>query len=148
MDAQNVQVLPGREENTAIFHTLWQDKELVQEVKTTITGASVRKILRDFKLRLNPDLACRFSVARMHSALCTARSLNYPKFPQTLIYLGVLLGLPNMRAVCKTTDGTDYIFQGVVGTQQDAGIATVTAKSTLIWDIQEASKKDKVSPNI
>lgn len=31
-----------------LLKTLWSDKNWFQEVKTTITGASVRKILRDF----------------------------------------------------------------------------------------------------
>ncbi|KAK3916404.1 Prostate and testis expressed protein 3 [Frankliniella fusca] len=111
-------------------------QELIQEAKSTITGASVRKILRDFKLRLNPDLGSRFTVARMHSALLAARSSNYPKLPRTLINLGILLGLPNMRAICKTTDGTDYIFQGVVGSQVDKTVSVVFASGRMLELLQ------------
>lgn len=83
-------------------------------------------------LRLHPDLASRFTVARMHSALYVARSSNFPKIPKTLMYLGVLLGLPNMRPICKTTDGTDYMFQGVIGLLSDKTVSTVFASGRML----------------
>lgn len=89
-----------------------------------------------FLCRLNPDLGSRFTVARMHSALLAARSSNYPKLPRTLINLGILLGLPNMRAICKTTDGTDYIFQGVVGSQVDKTVSVVFASGRMLELLQ------------
>ncbi|KAK3932363.1 Threonine synthase-like 2 [Frankliniella fusca] len=121
-------------------HMLSEDilarRTVVQEAKSSTSGQSVRKILRDFKLRLQPELACRFTVARMHSALHNARSSNYPKLPKTLIYLGVLLGLPNMRPICTSLDGTDYVFQGVVGLQGAKTVSVVFASGRMLQLLQ------------
>lgn len=68
----------------------------------------------------------------MHSALYAARSSNYPRIPKTLIYLGILLGLPNMRPLCKTVDGDDYIFQGVVGCIQNKTVALIFASGRMV----------------
>jgi len=68
----------------------------------------------------------------MHSAMYSARSKNYPRIPETLTYLGVLLGLPNMRALCKTVDGVDYVFQGVVGCIQKKSIALIFVSGRML----------------
>lgn len=67
----------------------------------------------------------RFTTARMPPAMHVARSANYPSIPRTLMHLGILLGVPNMRAVCRTVDGTDLIFRGVIGIQQDRTVSVV-----------------------
>jgi len=72
----------------------------------------------------------------MKSCLYRARSSNYPKIPETLIYLGVLLGTPNMRPLCKTVDGTDYIFKGVIGCLRSKTIALVFASGRMIQFLQ------------
>lgn len=68
----------------------------------------------------------------MCSSLWAARASNYPPIPNSLLYLGVLLGSPNLRAVCKTIDGQDYIFQGVVGCQQQKTVALIFASGRML----------------
>lgn len=68
----------------------------------------------------------------MHSSLYEARSSNYPRIPETLTYLGVLLGMPDMRAVCRTIDGQDYIFKGVAGTIQNRSISVIFASGRML----------------
>ena len=80
----------------------------------------------------NPQLAMRFTPARMNSQLRMARSSNYPAIPNSLLHLGVLLGLPNMRQVCRTVDGLDYIYQGVVGCQQNKTVALVFVSGRML----------------
>lgn len=80
----------------------------------------------------DPCLASRFTTVRMHSALYAARSRNFPKIPKTLMHLGILLGMPNMRPVCKTVDGTDYIFQGVVGCLQKRTVSLIFVSGRML----------------
>ncbi|KAK3924637.1 (2R)-sulfolactate sulfo-lyase subunit beta [Frankliniella fusca] len=111
-------------------------RKLIQEAKNSLTGASIRKLLRDFKLRLDPDMASRFTVSRMHSKLYEARSSKYPKIPSTLVYLGVLLGLPGMRSVCLTQDKMDFMFQGVVGNQASKTVSVIFASGRMLMFLQ------------
>lgn len=62
---------------------------------------------------------------RMRSPIFRARCNNFPKIPKTLFYLGILLGLPNMSALCRTRDGTDTIFRGTCGIQADKTVSVV-----------------------
>ncbi|KAE8738442.1 hypothetical protein FOCC_FOCC016078 [Frankliniella occidentalis] len=109
---------------------------LVDMARTTVTGASVRKLLRDFRLRLHPDLARRFTVARMHSALYNARCANYPKIPTSLQHLGILLGLPNLRPICKTAHCDDFIFRGVIGTVVSKTVCVVFISGRMLQFLQ------------
>lgn len=72
----------------------------------------------------------------MKSSLYLARSSNYPKIPETLIHLGILLGTPEMRPICKTVDGTDYIYQGVIGTIRDKTVALVFVSGRMLQFLQ------------
>ncbi|XP_034231381.1 uncharacterized protein LOC117639635 [Thrips palmi] len=72
----------------------------------------------------------------MKSALYRARAENYPRIPPTLLYLGVLLGTPNMRPLCRTVDGTDYIFKGVVGCLASRTVALIFASGRMLQFLQ------------
>ncbi|KAE8741560.1 hypothetical protein FOCC_FOCC012897 [Frankliniella occidentalis] len=93
-------------------------------------------LYKKLQSRLHPDLASRFTVARMHSSLYRAKCANYPTIPKTLVYLGVLLGLPNLRPICKTLDGEDYIFQGVIGVVMNKTVSVVFASGRQIQFLQ------------
>ncbi|XP_034231375.1 uncharacterized protein LOC117639631 [Thrips palmi] len=112
-------------------------RAMLHEAKTNVHGIKVQSILNDFKVRC-PDvqLASRFTTVRMKSQLYRARSSNYPRIPSSLIYLGILLGLPDMRPLCKTVDGADYIFQGVVGSAGDKTIALIFASGRMLQFLQ------------
>lgn len=60
----------------------------------------------------------------------------YPPIPPTLLSLGVLLGAPNMRQVCKTVDGCDYLFQGVAGNALGKTVALIFASGRMIHFLQ------------
>ncbi|KAK3916556.1 N-methyltransferase gliN, partial [Frankliniella fusca] len=120
-------------------------RQMIREAASNISGWKLRSILDEFKLRLtslhlvffcfrvgNPELASRFTMVRMHSALHAARSTNYPRIPNTLTYLGVLLGLPNVRPLCKTADDRDYIFQGVVGCIERKTVALIFVSGRML----------------
>ncbi|KAK3909846.1 Endonuclease MutS2 [Frankliniella fusca] len=106
--------------------------ELVREAGQCRNGHSVRKTSRDFRLKLDPELAKRFTISRMHSPLYRARCANYPRIPKTLMNLGLLLGMPNLRPICKTVQGEDYIFQGVVGTIMSKTVSVVFASGRML----------------
>jgi len=72
----------------------------------------------------------------MQSAMSTAQSENYPPIPNTITYLGVFLGQPNMRPLCRTVDGEDYIFQGVTGTIQDNSVCLVFVSGRMLAFLQ------------
>lgn len=84
----------------------------------------------------NAELAMRFTRSRMCSALYSARSEIYPTIPKSLVYLGVLLGSPQLRSICKTADGEDYIFQGVVGCEQLKTAAVVFVSGRMLQFLQ------------
>ncbi|KAK3924154.1 Phosphate acyltransferase [Frankliniella fusca] len=108
-------------------------RRMVEDARSDLVGTRIGTILREWRVRCaNVHLASRFTRARMNSSLYAARSENYPRIPKTLIYLGVLLGLPNMRSVCKTVDGDDYIFQGVVGNQMSGTAAVIFASGRML----------------
>lgn len=77
-------------------------------------------------------LASRFTTVRMKSSLYFARSSNYPKIPNTLVHLGLLLHDRNHRQLCETVDGNDYIFQGMVGSPHDRTLSLVFASRRMI----------------
>lgn len=72
----------------------------------------------------------------MQSAMYTAQGANYPPIPATLSYLGVLLGLPNMRPVCFTVDRQDYMFQGITGSIQNKSVSLVFASGRMLTFLQ------------
>lgn len=72
----------------------------------------------------------------MHSKVYEARSANYPKIPRTLLYLGILLGLPNMTAVCSTVDGGDLVFRAVIGVQRDRTVSVVFISGRMLQFLQ------------
>ncbi|XP_052128117.1 uncharacterized protein LOC127750458 [Frankliniella occidentalis] len=72
----------------------------------------------------------------MHSCLYTARCANYPKIPNTLLHLGVLLGSPNLRRICQTTHGEDFIFQGVVGNVLSKTVSVVFMSGRMLTFLQ------------
>ncbi|KAK3909601.1 Elongation factor 4 [Frankliniella fusca] len=112
-------------------------RDLIQRASQNVYGAGVRNILREAKVFCdNPDLARRFTTVRMQSAMYTAQSNNYPKIPETISYLGVLLGLPNMRPLCLTVDRQDYIFQGLCGTIQNKSVSLVFASGRMLTFLQ------------
>lgn len=84
----------------------------------------------------NPALASRFTVARMHSALYEARSSNFPRIPKSLSHLGVLLGMPEMEAVCRTIDGQDFMFRGVCGALQNKSVSVIFASGRMLHFLQ------------
>lgn len=73
----------------------------------------------------------------MNSALWNARAENYPPVPKTLLYLGVLLGSPDLTAICRTADDQDYIFQGVVGCEQQKTTALVFVSGRMLQFLQD-----------
>ncbi len=93
-----------------------------------------------FQRCANVRLSSRFTSVRMKSAMYQARSSNYPKIPNTLMNLGILLGAPDMRPLCKTVDGTDYIFQGVVGNLHSKTIALIFVSGRMIQFLQTRTK--------
>ncbi|KAK3909600.1 Methionine aminopeptidase 2 [Frankliniella fusca] len=84
----------------------------------------------------NPALARRFTNQRMDTAMCNARRNNTTQVPNTLIQLGILLDQPDMRTVCRTVDGQDYIFQGISGRIQDNSVSLVFASERMITFLQ------------
>ena len=62
----------------------------------------------------NAMLGTRCTVVRFQSAIYSARSARYQNIPWTLMALGLLLSVPNMRATCETAVGTD-IMHGIAG---------------------------------
>lgn len=73
----------------------------------------------------------------MHSALYEARAANYPRLPISLSHLGVLLGMPQMRAICRTVDETDFIFAGTAGDIQSKTVAVIFASGRMLQFLQE-----------
>lgn len=68
----------------------------------------------------------------MKSALYAARAQQYPRIPKTLLYLGLLLNDPRMRPICKTVDGNDLIFRGVIGSPHDRTLSLVFASGRML----------------
>lgn len=112
-------------------------RRMLEDVRSNIAAKKNRTVLHEWRIRCaNADLASRFTRVRMDSSLYAARSENYPRIPETLIYLGVLLGSPDLRAVCKTIDGLDYIFQGVVGNERSGTAAVIFASGRMLQFLQ------------
>lgn len=76
----------------------------------------------------------------MKSALKEARSDQYPKIPSTLLSLGLLLHRPNMRPICRTVDGTDTIYQGVIGSTLDRTVALVFVSGRMLQFLEVAKE--------
>lgn len=81
----------------------------------------------------------RFTPARMRSSLYTAQASRYPKIPGSLLYLGILLGLPNMRGLCRTADGADTIFQGIAGCEAEKTTSVVFISGRMLQFLQTIS---------
>ncbi|KAJ1519180.1 hypothetical protein ONE63_011214 [Megalurothrips usitatus] len=110
---------------------------IIQETTRSTFGEKVMSILNRLKMRVHePALASRFTRVRMASSMYKKKYESYPPIPKTLLYLGVLLGSPNMRPVCKTVDGSDYIFQGVVGNSLNKTESIVFVSGRMIQFLQ------------
>ncbi|KAK3931712.1 Pyridoxine/pyridoxamine 5'-phosphate oxidase [Frankliniella fusca] len=107
-------------------------RHIIHVVKTDIYGTKLRTILNQIKFQQSPELSSRFRRVRMQSAMYEARASNYPCIPESLIQLGVLLGMPNTRRLCETVDKQDYIFQGIVGDAQNKTIALVFVSGRML----------------
>ncbi|KAK3921811.1 Non-structural protein 1, partial [Frankliniella fusca] len=111
-------------------------RQIIHYARNTMSGDSSRKILNDFKLRCDPRLAARFTMSRMHAALYNARSEAYPRIPNTLLHLGILLGVPNLQAVCMTMDNRDRIFRGVIGDPDRGTVSVVFVSGRMLRFLQ------------
>ncbi|XP_052130715.1 uncharacterized protein LOC127751337 isoform X2 [Frankliniella occidentalis] len=112
-------------------------RQMLEYARNTFSGTTSRVILNNFKLRCrNPQLAARFTISRMHAPLYRARSEAFPCIPNTLLHLGILVGLPNLRGICRTVDNQDIIFRGVVGNPRLGTVSVVFVSLRMLRFLQ------------
>ncbi|KAE8740311.1 hypothetical protein FOCC_FOCC014185 [Frankliniella occidentalis] len=112
-------------------------RQIMEYARNTVSGDSSRVILNGFKLRCaNPHLAARFTIARMHAPLYRARSEAFPRIPNTLLHLGILLGLPNLRGVSRTMDNRDIIFRAVIGDPEHGTVCVIFVSARMLRFLQ------------
>ncbi len=75
-------------------------------------------------------------MSRMHAPLYRARSEMFPQIPNTLLHLGILVGLPNLRGICTTIDNTDIIFRGYVGNPANKTVSVVFVSGRMLRFLQ------------
>lgn len=69
-------------------------------------------------------------MVRMKSSLNKARSERYPNIPRTLPLPGFLL--QDLRFMCRTVDGQDNIYRGVVGSPHDGTVSIIFVSGRML----------------